>query len=84
MYTVETVGDDIDASIAALPPELLDTFAELRTALELSPWTVGRPLVPANPDGLRLATIGPTGTCQIVFHILERDRVVPIVQVCFL
>lgn len=84
MYTVETVGHDIDASTAALPPELLADFAELRTALEVSPWTVGRPLVPANPTGLRVATIGPAGTGQVVFHVLERDRVVPVVQVSFL
>lgn len=81
MYVVETVGDDIDASIAALPAELLDDFAELRAALEVSPWTVGRPLVPTNPGGLRLAMIGPAGTGQVVFHVLERERIVPIVQV---
>lgn len=84
MYVVETVGDDIDTSIAALPPELLDGFAELRAALEVSPWTVGRPLVPSNPAGLRVATIGQDGLGQVVFHVLERDRVVPIVQVGFL
>jgi hypothetical protein len=64
MYTVEPVGDDIDASIAALPPELLEDFAELRAALDVSPWTVGRPLVPTNPEGLRVATIGAAGTGQ--------------------
>lgn len=84
MYVVETVGDDIDASIAALPPELLGPFAELRTALEVSPRTVGRPLAPTNPDDLRVATIGPISTCQVVFHVLECDRIVPIVQVSFL
>ena len=84
MYVVEPVGEDVSASIEALPTDLLNAFAELRAALEVSPWTVGRPLVPSNTAGLRVATIGASGTGQVVFHVLERDRVVPIVQVSFL
>jgi hypothetical protein len=84
VYVVEQVGEDVAAAIEALPPELLAPFAELRAALEVAPWTVGNPLVPSNPTGLRVATIGSDGTGQVVFHILERDRLVPIVQVTFL
>jgi hypothetical protein len=84
VYVVEPVGEDIHASINALPPTLATDFLELRAALEVSPWTVGSPLVPANPTGLRIATIGPEGTGQVVFHVLERERRVPIVQVTFL
>lgn len=83
MYRVEPVGPDIEASIAALPRELLTDFAELRATLELSPWTVGTPLVPTNPDGLRVVTIGSAGTGQVVYHVIERERLVPIVQVTF-
>ena len=83
MYRVEPVGPDIESSIAALPTELIVPYAELVAALELSPSTVGDPLVPSNPGGLRVATIGPAGTGQVVFHVMERDRLVPIVQVAF-
>jgi hypothetical protein len=84
LYRVEPVGPDIEAAIAALPAELLAPYAELVTALELSPSTVGDPLFPANPGGLRVATIGPAGTGQVVFHVMERERLVPIVQVAFI
>ena len=83
MYRVEPVGPDVEASIEALVPALLADFAELRAALEVSPWTVGTPLVPANPTGLRVATIGPGGTGQVVYHVIERERLVTIVQVTF-
>lgn len=83
MYRVEPVGPDVEASISALPPALLTDFAELRAALEVSPWTVGTALVPTNPAGLRVATIGPAGTGQVVYHVIDRDRLVPIVQVTF-
>jgi hypothetical protein len=84
VYVVETVGGDIDDSIAALPPDLQPGFAELRAALEVSPWTVGTPLVPSNPTGLRVATIGASSTGTVVYHVLERDRRVAIVQVSFI
>ena len=83
MYRVEPVGPDVEAAIAVLPRELLIDFAELRAALEVSPWTVGTALVPANPSGLRVATIGPAGTGQVVYHVIDRERLVPIVQVTF-
>lgn len=62
MYLVEPVGDDIVAAIAALPPDLPADFAELRALFEVSPWTVGAPLVPSHPTGLRVAALGAAGT----------------------
>jgi hypothetical protein len=84
VYRVESVGEDITASIDVLPADLLPGFAEVRAALEVSPWTVGSPLVAANPTGLRLVTFGPDGSGQAVVQILDRDRLVLIVQVTFL
>jgi hypothetical protein len=83
VYVVEPVGEDVRASVDALPPELLAAYPELRAALEVSPWTVGRPLVPSDPNGLRIATIGSAATGQVVYHVIERERLVPIVQVAF-
>ena len=84
MYVVETVGGDIDDSIAALTPDLQAAFAELRAALEVPPWTVGTPLVPSNPTGLRVATIGANSAGMVVHHVLERDPVGAILQVSFI
>jgi hypothetical protein len=84
VYHVEPVGPDVEASIEALPSALLTDFVELRAALEVSPSTVGTPLVPSNPTGLRVATIGLEGTGQVVYHVIERERLVPIVQITFL
>jgi hypothetical protein len=30
--------------------------------------------VPTNPDGLRVVTIGSAGTGQVVYHVIERER----------
>jgi hypothetical protein len=83
VYGVEPVGEDIHASSNALPPTLATDFLELRAALEVSPWTVGTPLVPANPTGLRIATIGPEGDGPGRLPRAGRERRVPIVQVAF-
>jgi hypothetical protein len=43
---------------------------------------VDTPLVPANPDAVRrVATIGPPGASRVAYHIIERERLLPIVQV---
>jgi hypothetical protein len=70
VYRIEPVGPDVEASVEALVPALLADFAEPRAALEVSPWTVGTPLVPANPTG-------------VVYHVIERERLVTNVQVTF-
>lgn len=81
MYRVETGGEDIDASIEALPPEFLPAFAELRAALEVAPWTVGRPYVATNPAGSRTASFGPQERGMLLYVVQEHDRVVAIWQV---
>jgi hypothetical protein len=81
MYRVETVGEDIDAAIEALPEDLLAAFAELRVALEVSPRTVGRPYVAANPSGSRTASFGPGDRGMVLYVVQEREQVVAIWQV---
>lgn len=81
MYRVETVGDDIDASIEALPEDFLASFAELRVALEVSPWSVGRPYVASNPNGSRTASFGPGDRGMVLYVVQEHEQVVAIWQV---
>ncbi|WP_018334081.1 hypothetical protein [Actinomycetospora chiangmaiensis] len=78
MYTIYD-DDAVTAAVATMPRELLDHYAELRAALEVSPRTVGRPLRALNPDGLRSAdTAG--GRILLVFGVIERDRRVDLLQ----
>jgi hypothetical protein len=74
VYVVRTVGEDVDAAVAALPREFLVTFAELRVALEVAPHDVGRPYVSSNPNGSRAATFGPGGRGLAIFVIEELAR----------
>jgi hypothetical protein len=48
VYRVEPVGEDITSAIDALPPDFLPAFAEVRVALEVSPWSIGQPYNPTN------------------------------------
>ncbi|MEJ2866637.1 hypothetical protein WCD74_02600 [Actinomycetospora sp. OC33-EN08] len=68
MYEVGPIDD-----LARLPDDLAPEFAELRTALELSPWTVGRPYLESNPTGMRVETFG-RGRALLVFGISEYER----------
>ena len=81
MYRVETLGDDIDAAIAALPSELLPAFAELRVALEVAPWGVAEPYVAANPSVSRMASFGPGGRGMVLFVVQDYEQVVALWQV---
>ena len=74
MFRVKPVGEDIAAAIAAIPADFLAAFAELRAALEVSPWTVGDPYNPANPGGSRAAIFGPDGRGLAVFVVEDSDR----------
>ena len=74
MYEVHPVGDDVADAIAALPVELLEGFAELRVALEVSPRTVGDPYVATNPNGSRTAQFGPRGRGLALFVVEDRAR----------
>lgn len=72
MYTPYD-DDAVAAAVATMPPELLERYAELRAALEVSPRTVGQPLRASNPDGLRSADTAQ-GRILLVFGVIERDR----------
>jgi len=58
VYRVET-DDQAQAQVDALPAAALTCYAELRTALEVSPWS-GEPINGNNPDGpVRTLVFGP-------------------------
>lgn len=78
MYSVQAL-DEVEVVIADLPADLLAAFADVRTALEVSPWTVGEPLNQARPDGLRAVSF-TSGRGPLVFGIIERDRLVTLAQ----
>ncbi|MEJ2869079.1 hypothetical protein WCD74_14995 [Actinomycetospora sp. OC33-EN08] len=67
-----------------LPRELLASLAELRVALEVAPWSVGAPLVPTNPAGLRRVAFGDRGRAQVVYGVIDRDRLVSLLQLIWL
>lgn len=68
------LADDAVAEVtAALPAELLVALAELRAALGLAPWSIGDPLIPSNPHGVRVAPFGPRGRAQLVWGVLPPD-----------
>ena len=85
MHRVETVGDDTDASVEALPPEFLAAFAELRAALEVAPWTgraalevapwTGRAALRGRrtPSGSRTAIFGPQERAMVLYVVGEHD-----------
>ncbi|PVZ11028.1 hypothetical protein [Actinomycetospora cinnamomea] len=81
MYRVETVGEDIDAAIDALPRDFVPAFDDLRSSLQEAPWDIGRPYVASNPRGSRTATFGPEGRGLVLYVVQERERVVALWQV---
>jgi hypothetical protein len=78
VYRVQAL-DEVEVVIGDLPADLLAAFAEVRTALQVSPWTVGEPLNKARPDGLRVVSFA-SGRGLLVFGIIERDRLVTLAQ----
>lgn len=74
MHAVRSVGEDVDAAVAALPIEFLAAFAEVRVALEVAPHSVGRPFVSSNPRGSRTTTFGPDGRGLLIFAIEDTTR----------
>lgn len=78
MYTVET-DDQSKQQIAALPSEALPAFAELRTLLEVSPWS-GDPYHGQNPDAA-LRTLSFGGAGMVTYLILEDQRRVDVLIV---
>ena len=74
MFDVRPVGEDIVAAIAALAADFLAAFAELHLALEVAPWSTGRPYVRTNPTGSRSVTFGPEGRGLVVYVVEDRER----------
>ncbi|MDQ1530358.1 MAG: hypothetical protein QOE37_463 [Microbacteriaceae bacterium] len=74
MYDVRPVGNDVAEAIEALPADFLAAFAELRVALEVSPSSVGRPYVAANPGGSRTVGFGPGGRGLMLFAVEDTTR----------
>jgi hypothetical protein len=81
VYVVRS-SDEVDEQVAHLPPDAAARFAELRTALELDPWS-GDPYVRANPQApMRSRDFETTsGDGFVVYLVLERDRIVDLIQV---
>lgn len=76
--------EEVAEGIPDLPAADLSAFAELRVALELSPWEVGVRYVPENPTGLRIVDFGDPPQAAVVFGVIARDRLVTIVQLIIL
>jgi len=72
MYRVVT-DELVQQQIDALPTEALAFVAELRTLLEVQPWS-GKPLHPKNPDGVQTISFGTHGAGLAYYLILEDQR----------
>lgn len=83
MYQVQT--DELAKhQVDALPQHALNLFAELRTVLEVSPWS-GDPANATNPDAqVRMLTFGPQHEGMVTYLILEDQRRVDVLQVVWL
>lgn len=80
MYTLRS-SDQVDDQIAHLPRDALAAFAEVRTVLEVAPWS-GQSINDANPDApVRSWTFGPDGRGVIYYLVQERERLVDLFDV---
>jgi len=75
-------SDEVDEQIAQLPHDGAARFAELRTALELDPWS-GDPYIRTDPhSSMRTRTFAAaSGDGFVVYMVLERDRFVDLLQI---
>lgn len=64
----------VAADVAALPPELLIPYAELRAVLETAPSDVGRPMNSRRPEGMRTVAIGPDDRLLVTFGVLGGEQ----------
>jgi hypothetical protein len=80
-----TTDEHVQQQIDALPAEALNAYLELRTTLEISPWS-GDPLHPASPTGVLTWSFGPHGEGLIYYLVLELedDRRVDLLHVVWL
>ncbi|HEX9337555.1 MAG TPA: hypothetical protein VF892_16790 [Pseudonocardiaceae bacterium] len=82
MYRVDTDAW-VQQQVDRLPADALASYAELRTLLELKPWS-GEPVNDRNPDGpVRTLTFG-RGLGLVTYLILDDQRRVDVVQVLWL
>jgi hypothetical protein len=73
----------VQQQVDRLPAQTLASYAELRTLLELKPWS-GEPVNDDNPDGpVRTLTFGD-GLGLVAYLILEDQRRVDVLQVIWL
>ncbi|WNV86648.1 hypothetical protein [Umezawaea sp. Da 62-37] len=83
MYEV-TTDEQSEQQVAALPPEALAAFAEVRAMLELAPWN-GTAYTSAKPESpMRALSFGPEGQGDVVYLILEDQRRVDLLVVLWL
>jgi len=78
LYTVEA-DEPAQQQIAALPPEALPAYAEVRTLLEANPWA-GDLYHRQNPDA-PLRTIAFGGAGMVRYLILDDQRRVDVLRV---
>lgn len=80
MYRVQT-EELAEPEIQALPPEALASYAELRTLLEVHPWS-GDSYQRRNPDApMRTHTFGPQNQGLAIYLIVEQQRRVLVLRV---
>lgn len=83
MYQLDT-DDHAQHQVDALPGNALNSYAELRTTLEVSPWS-GDPVNDQNPEGpVRTMTFGADHQGMVTYLILEDQRRVDILSVLWL
>lgn len=83
MYRVET-DEQAKPQVDALPAHALSSYAELRTLLEVAPWS-GDPINKENPEAqVRNLTFGPHHEGMITYLILEHQRRVDVLYVTWL
>jgi len=83
VYRVET-DEQAQQQIDQLPAHALAAYAELRTLLEVGPWS-GEPLNETNPDAeVRTLTFGAHHEGMVTYLILDDQRRVDVLSVLWL
>jgi hypothetical protein len=83
VYRVET-DEQAQHQIEALSAAALAAYAELRTLLEIGPWS-GGPVADNNPDGAgRTLTFGRQHQGMVTYLVLEEQRRVDVLDVLWL
>lgn len=83
MYRVD-IDVEAQPELDALPPDAVAAFLELRTALETSPQTLGRPVRDTPTANMRWVPFGPSELGLVVWYVVERERRVSVVRVIWI